>query len=158
MKRGGSEKAKERAQDVAASGAMLPTSIQVFMLHCARLVRYRAQFVPRDREVAAAYRVGAQRICVATWMAFPPAVLQNTDLPQVTARLELRNAARWTTMGRSMSLQSEWNRCDAALQGDDAALAVEGDRVFRREWHAHSSITARMRAAADERMGVLQAA
>lgn len=73
-------KLEDRARDVAACGASLPTRLQLFNICCGGMVRYRAQFAAPDLDLAAAYRVAAQKVCAALWMAFAPTILNGAAL------------------------------------------------------------------------------
>lgn len=48
-------------------------------------------------------------------------------------------------MGSSVALRDEWRRFDEALESNEAALAVQGRRRYRRSWHQHSIITVGLR-------------
>lgn len=146
-----------RARDVAPCGVSWPTRLRLFAMHMTSLVRYRAKFCRMDARIVSAYRGSAQRVLAAPWMAMPPDSLHNVDLLGLPAvvppLLQVCQTAPWATLGAQGALQEEWRRFDDELDGDDAALAVHGAGAFRRDWHAHSSITVLLRAEDAERQG-----
>lgn len=155
------EKVKMRAVEVACCGASIPTKMRLYSIHCGSIFRYRAQFARPDKMLLQACRVAEQRVCSAPWMSFPPQVLHNAEAlgwpGSIAPALDLCRAARWSASSRSTVLHEEWRLFDDALRGDDAALAVQVDAPYRRAWHAHSSVTAQLRAEYPELQAFLRA-
>lgn len=139
----------ERARDILASGATLPTRVQLFNIHCGGLVRYRARFARPSAELHRAYRRAGQLITASPWQSLPADVLQGLDalhLPGTMVDLaSLCTAARWASLSGTRALQTAWEEFDAAALEDGAALVAMADAPGRRPWHLHSSITAMFR-------------
>lgn len=83
-----------------------------------------------------AFRAAAHMVCVAPWMAVPPALLRDHDLLSLPAALMpfsvVCTAARLALIGTSAVLREIRNEFGAMLWDDGTALAVVRHRVYRR--------------------------
>lgn len=108
------------------------------------MARNKPQFALPSLELLRAYRVAAQKVCAAPWMAFPPILLHNAVLLALLASVPDIDAdctaARWAVVGRSAALRDTWRCFEVARHSDEAAVAVLAASAHARPWHAHSSM------------------